>query len=355
MTESTNKYSNIMHYPMLNLVRLVLSIMVTWSHCYPLTKNQEPFEKYTGAISAGSIAVIGFFFISGFLVAQSYIRNPSISVFIISRVSRIWPALCASLLLSILLAWATSVAEFSTFFNASIKYFYHNIKLFEGISYNLPEAFHGAPFKSVNGSLWTLPWEARMYIGLLGIGVLGILFSRATYNLLFLVCFIFFISKTNVLHNLLTIDNKLVPTLIISFMTGVFFFLNKPQSHIRGACILILAAVFCAITQNTDLFYLFLVCGVVYLLGFIDCNHSPINKTDISYGVYIYSFPIQQYLISNFGISSPFLLFITVMPFVAILSYFSWRYIEKPCMKLKTIIPEEFCNTAFFKKINIFI
>jgi hypothetical protein len=122
------KTNNIRHYPMLNLVRLVLSIMVTWSHCYPLTKHQEPFEKYTGAISAGSIAVIGFFFISGFLVTQSYTRNPSICVFIISRVSRIWPALCVSLLLSILLAWATTTAEFFTFFNASINYFHHNLR-----------------------------------------------------------------------------------------------------------------------------------------------------------------------------------------------------------------------------------
>lgn len=338
--------NNINHYPMLNLVRLVLSIMVTWSHCYPLTKHQEPFEKYTGAISAGSIAVIGFFFISGFLVTQSYTRNPSICVFIISRVSRIWPALCVSLLLSILLAWNTSIAEISTFFNASINYFYHNIKLVEGISYSLPGAFHGAPFNSVNGSLWTLPWEVRMYIGLLGIGVLGILFSRATYNLLFLVCFILFISKTNIFQNLLPIDNKLVPTMIIAFMTGIIIFLNKPQSHIRGACILLLGAVFCALTQNKDLFYLFLVCGIVYFLGFSKSNYSPINKTDISYGVYIYSFPIQQFFISKFEISSPFILFIAVMPFVAILSYFSWRYIEKPCLKLKAIVPKVFGKTS---------
>jgi len=58
----------------------------------------------------------------------------------------------------------------------------------------------------------------------------------------------------------------MVPTIIIAFMTEVFLFSNKPQSHISRARTSILGTVLYAITQNTGLFYLFLYMALIFIL-----------------------------------------------------------------------------------------
>lgn len=65
-------------YKNLNFLRMFLALLVTWSHCYPLTNGgPELFQKYIGSLSGGGIAVKGFFFISGYLVTASWVRSES--------------------------------------------------------------------------------------------------------------------------------------------------------------------------------------------------------------------------------------------------------------------------------------
>ena len=53
-------------------------------------------------------------------------------------------------------------------------------------------------------------------------------------------------------------------------------------------------------------------------------------KADLSYGIYIYAFPIQQTL-AGYGQLNLLTAVLTVLPFAA----FSWFLVERPAMRLK--------------------
>ena len=61
------------------------------------------------------------------------------------------------------------------------------------------------------------------------------------------------------------------------------------------------------------------------------------NKTDLSYGIYLYAWPVQKILILKFHPANPYLLFITAWVLSAILAYASWSLIEKPFLSLKSL------------------
>src|SRR5579871_1464824 len=78
-------------------VRLFGALLVIYGHAYPLTGTVIP------GFAANGVATIGvkiFFSISGYLVAQSWLRDPNIVRFFTRRALRIFPALIAVVLLS---------------------------------------------------------------------------------------------------------------------------------------------------------------------------------------------------------------------------------------------------------------
>jgi len=59
-------------------------------------------------------------------------------------------------------------------------------------------------------------------------------------------------------------------------------------------------------------------------------------KQDISYGVYIYAFPLQQFIFQLSGFKqSTFINFIFSICCSGILALCSWIYIEKPALQYK--------------------
>ena len=59
---------------------------------------------------------------------------------------------------------------------------------------------------------------------------------------------------------------------------------------------------------------------------------------DMSYGVYIYSFPLQQILIALLPNITPLQLMLLTIVMVLPIAYASWRFIEKPSLSLKRYI-----------------
>jgi peptidoglycan/LPS O-acetylase OafA/YrhL len=59
---------------------------------------------------------------------------------------------------------------------------------------------------------------------------------------------------------------------------------------------------------------------------------------DLSYGIYIYGFPVQQTLVYYFGMDHISLIF-TSLIISAMLAYLSWHLIEAPALKLKNLKP----------------
>ena len=354
------------HYPNLNILKFLLATLVTWSHCYPLTNHDEPLARLTRHINGGSLGVWGFFFISDFLVTQSYRRRPNCFLFIINRILRIWPALIAALLVSILLGWLTSHTEWVTFKRGAVDYFVTNIKLIAGVAYSLPGAFPESPFPSVNGSLWTLPWEIRMYVIVAILGISGVLAKREPLNLSLMILTAGAITLPHISSIAAIFDNITVPWMLVSFLLGVATYANlhdtQPNSGISeqpfdapkrlgkwtqkvskldlfalGLVTMGVGAMICGFSKT---FWLLILCGFVLLTGFSRLIPPVKWKHDLSYGIYIYSFPVQQYLINETGLRAPWKIFLLTMPIVLLLAYLSWRFVEKPFLSLKSRPPK---------------
>ncbi|WP_185248994.1 acyltransferase [Chryseobacterium bernardetii] len=67
----------------------------------------------------------------------------------------------------------------------------------------------------------------------------------------------------------------------------------------------------------------------------------PKKLGDISYGVYIYAFFVQQVFMNFFNLS-PVLLFTLSTVVTYVLSYFSWHLVEKQMKRFKTIFSPKF-------------
>jgi len=92
---------------------------------------------------------------------------------------------------------------------------------------------------------------------------------------------------------------------------------------------------------NRDYISLFLG-YIVFYFSFIDLekikSFFKIKKLgDISYGLYIYAFPIQELIVylNGGGRMKPSYIFFFSLPIIILLSLISWNLVEKGFLKLK--------------------
>lgn len=325
--------------------------MVLFGHCYPLSGNHHDFLARYG-LSLGHVAVDIFFITSGFLVTRSLIVRQNLLFFTIARVLRIFPALIVAVLFSVfVIGFAlTSLNPVEYLKHPKVyEYLFNNTTLIlKPLSYELPSVFQNNPFKnSINGSLWTLPWEIKMYILLASLGSFVFLkpriFCLKTFKWIITGIVIISLplySVNYVLHfssmPLLNVGGQFVSTFFMGAVLYVFqnhLFLSKRMFF---ACVSLLIY----FADNSIVFFTIynLVLGyiVIYLAYIPDGNIRKFNLLgDYSYGIYIYAFPIQQIVASkipNISISNMFVysFFVTI-----ILAIFSWHCVEKPILMLR--------------------
>lgn len=217
-----------------------------------------------------------------------------------------------------------------------------NLTIFKQI-YFINGVFSNIPEQVINGSLWTLPIEIYSYFGLFILSLLGALNLRVVVVIL---CFI------------LLVHQQIIPY--------DFSVPNVDKFHFFRLSVFFWGGTFLAFLKNRLTFNnitLFFCVGIVFL-SFLGHEwpywHQPIlfmllwpyiivctaiqlkklhwlDKYDCSYGIYIYSFLIQQSLIATFGphhINTTQLTLLTIIVTVPI-ALASWFLIEKPALSLK--------------------
>ena len=145
-----------------DLLRLFGAALVVYGHSYPLTGAAAPGFA---ANPVGTIGVKIFFVVSGYLVAQSWVRDSHLVRFAVRRGLRIFPALTVVVLVSVFFLGPvfTSLPLDEYFPHPLTSAYLRNIVLY--ISYALPGVFeHNTYPAAVNGSLWSLPAEFAMYL-----------------------------------------------------------------------------------------------------------------------------------------------------------------------------------------------
>lgn len=326
----------------LNALRLLLAGAVLVSHSWPLSGN-EP-EPNLGGANLGTWAVFGFFGISGYLITRSRLSGRPALDFYRARALRIMPALIVALVvvafifapLSQLLDPAAAWDPFS-----SLTYVARNVFLYPPAPLAQPgiaDTLANVPYPLLwDGPLWTLFWEGCCY---LGIGVAASILPRRVLPLAALIGFVLLTALS-----LAGAFGAPVPELalrvipmVLAFFGGMIVLLfgdriRQNAGTIVVALLLVVTAVALGLVPSLaplPLTYLLLVLGNVLPLTKVGTEY------DMSYGVYIYAWPVQQMLALAGAAALPVPVYILLVALGTLpLAFLSCWLVERPALRLK--------------------
>lgn len=309
-----------------NLMRLAFATAVVYSHSFALLGLREPV---LWGRTLGTVSVHGFFVISGYLISDSYLRYPNLFAFSFNRFLRIVPGLLVALVAS---HWLASMCG--------------------GYATN-PVPYIG------DGPVWTLTWEMICYAGIAIFGLMLVL-TKGAMPVVFACGWLIYLVNTG---NGSDFYGAIAP-MFMMFLAGAFIRLagnqiNLGKAAIPSAIILLFSFGLATSTPILDVIH----SNIVFLWGphFTDEDARRIAylasfplvtifvgrdlpalvtiRDDISYGVYVYGWPVTQVLVFltlKHAIDiSPTELFFVVMVITTPIAWLSWRVIERPAVRLK--------------------
>ncbi|MBW3524439.1 acyltransferase [Chryseobacterium sp. NKUCC03_KSP] len=323
-----------------DFLRLFFASLVIIGHSFPLSgiASHDPiYFCSNGQINLGTLSVGAFFSISGFLMIGSLNRSKNILDYLWKRIIRLYPGLIAVLVITLILVVIINpnVIESRSFWT----YFPNSILLY-GNQYTIDGIFETNPYKKiVNGSLWTLCYEFTCYIFL----ILLISF-RKNIHLQEIIIF-FTLITTLILYNttnnfsIINLSSKELFRFSSYFFAGAFLYYHK--SFLKKVNILVISIILIVISLFLVFFdWVFpLVTYVILSVGLKSTrfiNHISDKIGDLSYGVYIYGFLIQQTLMYYFKLDVFSLIFIS-LALSFIFGFVSWKYVEKPALEFKNM------------------
>ena len=147
-----------------DFLRFFFAFDILLAHLWELSESKSLF--FLSSITDSSIAIKGFFVISGFLVAKSYTNTPSLKEYFIKRAKRILPAYVFVILFATVLLSVFSNYSFYSYFTSISTYQYvaWNLVFLNFVHPCLPGIFENNLLCAVNGALWTLKIEEGFYL-----------------------------------------------------------------------------------------------------------------------------------------------------------------------------------------------
>jgi len=330
------------------LLRLLASLTVVLYHSGPmlgLNGGRDFLFDHVGR-SFGQMALDMLFVTSGFLVTASLFIRGDLNHFLWARALRLYPALLLMLPLTVfLLAPAVTTLPLKDYFASKLTWDYiaKCATVVGGIRYSLPGVFETLPLKGeFNGSLWTLPIEARMYI-YLAVGWLAFSFMPKVRVLaLSLVApvatagMMVAIMRAR-LHG--PVNNGDVAILMFFCGASLYFWRERIVINRASFAALPLLVIAAAMIDETFAFAVYLLCVPLFLLHLVYIPRGKIRAVngwgDYSYGIYIYAFPVQQTLALLFPKLTLFAMTGCAAAVSWALAFCSWNLVEKRSMRAK--------------------
>lgn len=338
----------------LNAWRLALASSVILWHSFPLTGRMPPREATQLIVMVG---VDGFFAISGFLITASWLSNPRIRDYLVARALRILPGFYVCLIVTALVIAPISVAMQGgsamklLLSSAPIEYALEN----SGVAYvhfgvgGTPQA---VPVPGIwNGSLWSLIYEVGCYLAVAGLGVVGLVSRRWASPVALILALVVALSLPplpTTTEGLWTIP-QLAARCAIMFLAGMILYHFRAEIPARWSLVALSVAIVVAAGLLPDYRVVAAIplAYAVIVSGALIRSQRLSLRTDLSYGMYIYAFPIQQLLIVG-GLAwlNPLVFFVLATIGTLPLAALSWFLVEKRAMSLKSRLRQKWSAPA---------
>lgn len=310
-------------------LRLLAAVAVVVSHSFAIAGDPQPT---IGVMDLGTIGVVVFFGISGFLISQSWTMDPNLWRFTAKRVLRIMPALLVVLSVTALLVGplVSSLAP-GQYFQQSGTWTYLLQNTLMVTTDVLPGVFTDLPYpQQVNAVLWTLQIEVIAYIG---VAIFGLIGGLRTKWMPPIVTAILIVAP----HGFVPWDNGLF--MLQAFGTGASLYVLR--EHVPWHIGLVVVGLLAWAVAPEGL-QLVLAVGVIPYATIFAAYRGPAMlrkftaRGDFSYGVYLIGWPVGQVVALMWGASITTTIVIGIsLPITYLLAMASWKLIEQPALAMK--------------------
>lgn len=325
-----------------DVMRLCAAAGVIFSHAFAITEGSERNEPLVRLLGPGNMigvySVFTFFIISGYLITASFLSS-SLPGYILKRCLRIFPGLmlCLVVTTAIAVLYLASLDRLGgQTIVAAFGYVLKSVMLLDTSSRGLPGlVFSPNPYgKILNGSLWSIGPEFACYVVVALLGAARLL-TWWMASLLLVVAL--------GLHASALLGN--MGFVLPFFMAGVLIRLRAPLFELPaklavGALGMVVGLIF---GQPMLAFALF---GSILIIRAGRSRWqlpSPTRFGDLSYGMYLYGWPIEQVVRLIGGTTVPWWVVFSVSLILAICAAAaSWTFVEGPALKLARRLSVQF-------------
>ncbi|MDZ7626839.1 MAG: acyltransferase [Parvularculaceae bacterium] len=324
-------------------IRLFAAMLVMFSHAFIVSTGQHErnfLPTAAGGVGFGEIAVFIFFATSGFLVARSWLNDPHAGRFFRKRALRIFPALAFTVLMLTFVAGPLlTTAPLADYFMARETWAFVGNILFQSQHGTLPGVFETAPFAGrVDQSLWTLGFEAVCYAAVAILGALRLLGSRSLLVLAFVLLVAGMtpgLRQSGDLGDAAFKLTLLAPHFLIGAAAAI-----AANRIVLDARIALAAAGALVLSFLFGGFLIVFALAGSYLVLFLGCSRLGALRHagrfgDLSYGVFLWGWPIQQLVETTAPALGPIGNFLIALPVALAAAAVSWRLVEQPALALK--------------------
>jgi peptidoglycan/LPS O-acetylase OafA/YrhL len=308
-------------------LRLLFAALVVVGHSSdlvgapPLT---EPLRSVFGTLSFGEVAVDGFFIISGYLITKSFLSPAPLSRFLLSRVLRIYPGYIVAFLISFYLVGWLGDGDISKGLFAQLR----TMLLLKAP--DVHGVFPGLAQPETNGPMWSLAEEFRCYCMVVLLGLTTLLRRRSVFLTLVVIGLC-----------LLTFRSFGIVRMASIFLCGMSFYLFRDRIRYNWGIAIVASIGWCATMRYRSLCEPGTAIFGGYLIFWFAFNirSQALNKigrtTDISYGLYLYGWPIAELIVFYHRAVPAWQLTAMTLPLAAGAGFLSWILIEGPALRLK--------------------
>lgn len=283
-----------------NLIRMIAAYLVILAHATAIQgRGTDIVVRITGQTHSGQMAVFIFTFLSGIFITKSILHSDSWT-FLKNRFIRIYPELILCLVVILIIGGVfTTRSQFDYWTNAQTwKYFFANLLEISNEHF-LPGVWEGHPNQGMNGVLWYITFEVRVYLVWILIKTLGLFDEKEKANIVLSILLVWVIARPETMP-LLGSESSLYglvdfPQYTITFILGALFYLNiKEVSLTRGHLFFIIIVM--VIFRHSSVATWVWATGFIVIALLVGTNERilSIKVKDLSYGIFLYGWPTGQ-------------------------------------------------------------